>query len=312
MWYGADIFLPSTCRGSQDTPKIWIFFSVRIILLSLSINVSMSLSPYFVPENGREGSFICSRNNWGMRHCQDVPPSVQDGKTCSAAPNYGLAANACVNWNMYYNVCRPGDHNPHKGSISFDHTALAMIAMFQVRQQVVFLPSVICPSVLYHHITGSHHYSALKCWCSLLLQTVTLEGWTDILFLVMDAHSFWSFIVFILVTIVSSSLRLVMLCFSLCSCCVLSLPNKMGYFIIMNVCAVVIATQFSKSMTRQARDRPDNPIGQLCIGFYHWLRITTCRCIRSDWHLMVQLFPVPEQFYIMSFFQQKEPGAPGE
>lgn len=108
---------------------------MRIILLSLSINGSVSLSPYFVPENGKEDPFICSRNNWGMRHCQDVPPSLQDGKTCSAAPNHELSANACVNWNMYYNVCRPGDHNPHKGSISFDHTALAMIAMFQVREQ---------------------------------------------------------------------------------------------------------------------------------------------------------------------------------
>ncbi|KAG7215965.1 hypothetical protein INR49_012419, partial [Caranx melampygus] len=150
-----------------------------------------------------------------MRHCQDVPPYVQDGKTCSAAQNHGLAANACVNWNMYYNVCRPGDHNPHEGIISFDHIGLASVAMFQ---------------------------------------TVTLEGWTDIMFLVMDAHSFGSVIVFILVTI-------------------------MGYFVLMNVCAVVIATQFSKSMTRQARERPANPIGQLCISFYLWLQTTTCRCI---------------------------------
>ncbi|KAG7215961.1 hypothetical protein INR49_012415, partial [Caranx melampygus] len=179
---------------------------------------NVSLSPYFVPVDSKRGAFICSRNNWGMRHCQDVPPYVQDGKTCSAAQSHGLAANACVNWNMYYNVCRPGDHNPHKGIISFDHIGLASIAMFQ---------------------------------------TVTLEGWTDIMFLVMDAHSFGSVIVFILVTI-------------------------MGYFVLMNVCAVVIATQFSKSMTRQARERPANPIGQLCISFYLWLQTTTCRCIRSN------------------------------
>ncbi|KAG7215964.1 hypothetical protein INR49_012418, partial [Caranx melampygus] len=176
---------------------------------------NVSLSPYFVPVDGKEDAFICSRNNWGMRHCQDVPPYVQDGKTCSAAQSHGLAANACVNWNMYYNVCRPGDHNPHEGIISFDHIGLASVAMFQ---------------------------------------TVTLEGWTDIMFLVMDAHSFGSVIVFILVTI-------------------------MGYFVLMNVCAVVIATQFSKSMTRQARERPANPIGQLCISFYLWLQTTTCRCI---------------------------------
>lgn len=34
-------------------------------------------------------------------------------------------------------------------------------------------------------------------------QIVTLEGWSEIMYFVMDTHSFWSFIFFVFVTIVS-------------------------------------------------------------------------------------------------------------
>lgn len=43
---------------------------------------------------------------------------------------------------------------------------------------------------------------------SLYSQVVTLEGWAEIMFFVMDTHSFWNFVFFILVTIVSSHLSL--------------------------------------------------------------------------------------------------------
>lgn len=36
-----------------------------------------------------------------------------------------------------------------------------------------------------------------------LLQVITLEGWVDIMYYVMDAHSFYNFIYFILLIIVS-------------------------------------------------------------------------------------------------------------
>lgn len=38
-------------------------------------------------------------------------------------------------------------------------------------------------------------------------QVITLEGWVDIMYFVMDAHSFYNFIYFILLIIVSSSTR---------------------------------------------------------------------------------------------------------
>ncbi|XP_022594298.1 voltage-dependent T-type calcium channel subunit alpha-1H-like, partial [Seriola dumerili] len=191
-------------------------------------NSSGSLNPYYVSKYDEESPFICSYDHSnGMRRCHDVPPYIRDEETCSlAVPNHssaankflvpGAAANACVNWNLYYNICRAGDHNPNMGVTSFDNIGHALIVLFQV---------------------------------------VTLEGWTDILFFVMDAHSFWSFIFFMLVTIMSS-------------------------FIIMNVCAIVIATQFSESMTRQKREQRANPVVQLCLQFLRWLWTIACSCIR--------------------------------
>lgn len=39
--------------------------------------------------------------------------------------------------------------------------------------------------------------------CLPLLQVITLEGWVEIMYYVMDAHSFYNFIYFILLIIVS-------------------------------------------------------------------------------------------------------------
>uniref|UniRef100_A0ACB8FJR2 Uncharacterized protein n=1 Tax=Sphaerodactylus townsendi TaxID=933632 RepID=A0ACB8FJR2_9SAUR len=55
---------------------------------------------------------------------------------------------------------------------------------------------------------------------------ITLEGWVDIMYYVMDAHSFYNFIYFILLIIV-------------------------GSFFMINLCLVVIATQFSETKQRE-------------------------------------------------------------
>lgn len=93
-------------------------------------------------EDGEDNPFICSapREN-GMRRCYDVPHYTQDGAECTLAasdlssPLIGsslASVNACVNWNQYYNVCRPGELNPHKGAVNFDNIGYAWIAIFQV------------------------------------------------------------------------------------------------------------------------------------------------------------------------------------
>ena len=103
----------------------------------------MSISSYYMSEEGEDSPFICSapREN-GMRRCHDVPASSEGGAECSldASSLIGQAAvaaagrNGCVNWNQYYNICKPGDNNPHKDSVNFDNIAYAWIAIFQVRE----------------------------------------------------------------------------------------------------------------------------------------------------------------------------------
>uniref|UniRef100_A0A665W2N1 Calcium channel, voltage-dependent, T type, alpha 1H subunit a n=1 Tax=Echeneis naucrates TaxID=173247 RepID=A0A665W2N1_ECHNA len=156
---------------------------------------------YYLSEDGEDSPFICSapREN-GMLRCHDVPPSTEGGAECSLpAPHQssaliasatvvgGASVNGCVNWNQYYNVCHPGNINPHKGAVNFDNIGYAWIAIFQV---------------------------------------ITLEGWVDIMYYVMDAHSFYNFIYFILLIIV-------------------------GSFFMINLCLVVIATQFSETKQRE-------------------------------------------------------------
>ncbi|KAK7939673.1 hypothetical protein WMY93_002999 [Mugilogobius chulae] len=133
---------------------------------------------YYMNEDGEDSPFICSapREN-GMLRCTDVP-AYEEG---------GVVANSCINWNQYFNVCRAGELNPHKGAVNFDNIGYAWIAIFQV---------------------------------------ITLEGWVDIMYYVMDAHSFYNFIYFILLIIV-------------------------GSFFMINLCLVVIATQFSETKQRE-------------------------------------------------------------
>ncbi|KAM8844060.1 voltage-dependent T-type calcium channel subunit alpha-1H [Spinachia spinachia] len=147
-----------------------------------------SMSPYYQPEEGEDSPFICSapREN-GMLRCHSVPPLAKGGRDCSLAPPLQAGAAGCVNWNQYYNVCRAGELNPHKGAVNFDNIGYAWIAIFQV---------------------------------------ITLEGWVDIMYYVMDAHSFYNFIYFILLIIV-------------------------GSFFMINLCLVVIATQFSETKQRE-------------------------------------------------------------
>ncbi|XP_034538500.1 voltage-dependent T-type calcium channel subunit alpha-1H-like isoform X1 [Notolabrus celidotus] len=154
---------------------------------------NVSLSSYFIPKYGQKFEFICAPDNKdGMQRCSHIPPYRVDGETCSmdATQHASAAVNGtsgCIDWNQYYNVCRAGDTNPYMGAINFDNIFFSWITIFQV---------------------------------------VTLEGWSEIMFYVMDSHSFWTFLFFVFVTMI-------------------------GSFVMMNVCAVVIATQFSENMERK-------------------------------------------------------------
>ncbi|KAM6176034.1 voltage-dependent T-type calcium channel subunit alpha-1G isoform 5-T5 [Erethizon dorsatum] len=162
---------------------------------NFSLPLSVDLEPYYQTENEDESPFICSqpREN-GMRSCRSVPTLRGEGGgglPCGLDYKaYNSSSNTtCVNWNQYYTNCSAGEHNPFKGAINFDNIGYAWIAIFQV---------------------------------------ITLEGWVDIMYFVMDAHSFYNFIYFILLIIV-------------------------GSFFMINLCLVVIATQFSETKQRESQ-----------------------------------------------------------
>ncbi|XP_058876232.1 voltage-dependent T-type calcium channel subunit alpha-1I-like, partial [Acipenser ruthenus] len=160
-------------------------------------------SSYYQPDEEDETPFICSlAADNGIMSCGDVPARREDGRECCLDKDDYLhllalggpellsnssASLGCVNWNQYYTQCRTGDTNPHKGAINFDNIGYAWIVIFQV---------------------------------------ITLEGWVEIMYYVMDAHSFYNFIYFILLIIV-------------------------GSFFMINLCLVVIATQFSETKQRE-------------------------------------------------------------
>ncbi|KAM4716306.1 voltage-dependent T-type calcium channel subunit alpha-1G isoform 3-T3 [Anableps anableps] len=160
---------------------------------NFSFPLSVELGKYYHTENDDENPFICSmpRDN-GMRDCSSIPKLYNEAdQQCSLdIDSYNSTDNTtCVNWNQYYTNCSAGLINPFKGAINFDNICYAWIAIFQV---------------------------------------ITLEGWVDIMYFVMDAHSFYNFIYFILLIII-------------------------GSFFMINLCLVVIATQFSETKQRESQ-----------------------------------------------------------
>lgn len=116
-----------------------------------------------------EKDFICSTDkDNGMHRCSNLPPYRYYHLTCQepASPFSLNEPNdtSCVNWNQYYTECRAGVNNPFQNAISFDNVGMAWTAIFLV---------------------------------------ISLEGWSDIMYYVQDAHSFWSWIYFVLLIVVS-------------------------------------------------------------------------------------------------------------
>ncbi|KAM9394309.1 voltage-dependent T-type calcium channel subunit alpha-1I-like [Pholidichthys leucotaenia] len=176
---------------------------------NFTLSSGMTLpAPYYRPDEDDERPFICSlASDNGIMSCTDVPARREGGRTCclnkedalhrqslglspeplSNGSGAGEAVGLCINWNQYYTRCHTGSTNPHKGAINFDNIVYAWIVIFQV---------------------------------------ITLEGWVEIMYYVMDAHSFYNFIYFILLIII-------------------------GSFFMINLCLVVIATQFSETKQRE-------------------------------------------------------------
>ncbi|XP_031625019.1 voltage-dependent T-type calcium channel subunit alpha-1G isoform X2 [Contarinia nasturtii] len=149
-----------------------------------------SISYYY--EFSKEQDYICSKPaDSGMHMCNELPPYRIGPMVCNASAepySYNFPTNmSCVNWNQYYTNCTQLGGNPFQGTISFDNIGMAWVAIFLV---------------------------------------ISLEGWTDIMYYVQDAHSFWDWIYFVLLIVI-------------------------GSFFMINLCLVVIATQFSETKKRE-------------------------------------------------------------
>lgn len=156
----------------------------------------------------------------------------------TALPNNSatfISNDTCVNWNYYYTECRGHGNNPFQGTISFDNIGLAWVAIFLVsgNNDFSFLTPPSSPLGCFSLIKPGHarrplsaakvkgNYSRLlgpvahhlHQWSSPLIltfhcislfaQVISLEGWTDIMYYVQDAHSFWDWIYFVLLIVVS-------------------------------------------------------------------------------------------------------------
>ncbi|XP_055678127.1 voltage-dependent T-type calcium channel subunit alpha-1G isoform X3 [Lutzomyia longipalpis] len=146
----------------------------------------------FYYEFSKEQDYICSKpDDSGMHLCNSLPayrvgPLICNASAVPFSRNYPTNTS-CVNWNQYYTNCSQLGGNPFQGTISFDNIGLAWVAIFLV---------------------------------------ISLEGWTDIMYYVQDAHSFWDWIYFVLLIVI-------------------------GSFFMINLCLVVIATQFSETKKRE-------------------------------------------------------------
>ncbi|TKS86126.1 Voltage-dependent T-type calcium channel subunit alpha-1I [Collichthys lucidus] len=126
---------------------------------------NVSMSPFYESEDGERYPFICSLGKHGMRRCSGVPPSRDNGKLCSvASPDNASAAShsfrmvgvvsteECINWHMYYNVCRTRNHNPHRGAVNFDNIGYAWMTIFQMGS---FVMMNVCAVVIINQFTES-------------------------------------------------------------------------------------------------------------------------------------------------------------
>ena len=74
------------------------------------------------------------------------------------------------------------------------------------------------------------------------MKVISLEGWTDVMYIIQDTHSFYNFIYFVVLIIVSLVLKnYKSYLFFL----------KIGTFFMINLCLVVIANQFSETRRRE-------------------------------------------------------------
>ncbi|GBM93916.1 Voltage-dependent T-type calcium channel subunit alpha-1G [Araneus ventricosus] len=153
--------------------QLWAGLLRQRCYIDLPKNVSYpeNVPPFYHDPDDDESEYICSLDkDSGMHRCADLPPYTYMDRPCNGTAltfsSNSPTPTSCVNWNQYYVICRAGNRNPFKGAISFDNIGLAWVAIFLV---------------------------------------ISLEGWSDIMYYVQDAHSFWDWVYFVLLIVKPTS-----------------------------------------------------------------------------------------------------------
>ena len=134
-----------------------------------------------------------------MHKCTNLPHFIENGRDCTALLEDNITGTECIDWNHYYTDCQPGESNPFDGAISFDNIGLAWVAIFLVSRKHF----MEMERDLFDRKTRSNRY-LISFLFKKLFKVISLEGWTDVLYFVQDAHSFWNWLYFVLLIVVRS------------------------------------------------------------------------------------------------------------
>ncbi|XP_066934051.1 voltage-dependent T-type calcium channel subunit alpha-1H-like isoform X1 [Clytia hemisphaerica] len=208
---------------------------------TLAVNRS-KFPEFYIPTTSVD--YVCHLpHDFGSRSCDQIPKHY-DFKLCQTYYNLydqkfenATANNSCLDARRYYRSCRQDGPNPYYGSVSFDNIALAFVFIYQV---------------------------------------VTLEGWSDLMYLVQDSYSSYAWIYFI--TLIS-----------------------IGSFFLVNLALVVITMQFSETKRREMRlIKQNRHFGSSQLSLYTdlcsiWKRVcNVCSCFtnyfRSIHHIHQHVF----------------------
>nr|QDD67334.1 ion channel protein [Tetranychus cinnabarinus] len=189
--------------------QLWAGLLRQRCFLELPENITLPdpIKSHYQVMADTEKDYICSLDkDHGMHRCDNLPLAKIGKQEClgEAVPFSDNKPNEtwCVNWNRYYTKCKHGDKNPFQGAMSFDNVGMAWTAIFLV---------------------------------------ISLEGWTEIMYYVQDAHSFWDWLYFVLLIVI-------------------------GSFFMINLCLVVIATQFSETKKRELERMKQERASSLASG----------------------------------------------
>ncbi|RWS14063.1 hypothetical protein B4U79_13166, partial [Dinothrombium tinctorium] len=149
--------------------QLWAGLLRQRCFLELPHNVTLPapIASHYQIMEAADKDYICSLDkDHGIHRCHDLPPTKEGDRLCEGTVEQirdSLSNETfCVNWSQYYTRCKAGDKNPFQGAISFDNVGMAWTAIFLV---------------------------------------ISLEGWTEIMYYVQDAHSFWDWVYFVLLIV---------------------------------------------------------------------------------------------------------------